>query len=145
MTDGQGHRANFHEELKREVEVQIGSERAFGLVMAGACFIIASIGFWKDTSHWPYWLAGGIAFALCALLRPALLSPLNRAWFRLGLLMHKVVNPLVMGLVFFVVVTPMGLLMRAFGKRPLNIELDPDARGYWTARVSQSRPTTEQY
>jgi hypothetical protein len=145
MTDGQGHRANFHEDLKREVEVQIGSNRAFGLVMAGVCFLIASIGFWKGTSHWPYWLTGGSAFLLCALLRPELLSPLNRLWFRLGLLMHKVVNPLVMGLVFFVVVTPMGLLMRAFGNRPLSLEPDPDTRTYWTARASQSRPTTDQY
>jgi hypothetical protein len=134
MAQNESGQANFHENLKHESEIKIGSNRAFGLVMAAACFVIASFGFWAATSRWPYWLAGAIAFALLAWMRPAVLSPLNRLWFRLGLLMHRVVNPLIMALLFFVVITPMGLLMRACGKRPLELKFQRGAPSYWIAR-----------
>jgi len=81
-------------------------------------------------------------------LWPAILVPLNRLWFRLGRLLHRVVNPLVMGLLFFVVITPYGLLMRLFGKRPLALEFDRGAASYWLARNTnelQPGPMTRQY
>lgn len=134
MAQNESGQANFHENLKRELEIKIGSNRAFGLVMAAACFVIASFGVWAERSRWPYWLAGAIAFALLALMRPAVLSPLNQLWFRLGLLMHRVVNPLIMALLFFVVITPMGLLMRACGKRPVELNFQRAAPSYWIAR-----------
>ena len=117
-------------------------------MMAAACAAIASFGFIAGTAHWPYWLTAATAFAFAAWLRPAALSPLNRLWFRLGLLMHRVINPLIMGLLFFVVITPMGLLMRAFGKRPLDLTFRLAAPSYWavrSGRKSQPRPMTDQY
>jgi len=141
-------RDNFHESLAREPEVKSGSNRAFGLVMAGACCLIAGLGFWSGSSRWPYWLAAAIVFAIAAGLWPAILVPLNRLWFRLGRLLHRVVNPLVMGLLFFVVITPYGLLMRLFGKRPLALEFDRGAASYWLARNTnelQPGPMTRQY
>jgi hypothetical protein len=141
-------RANFHESLAREAEVKSGSDRAFGLVMAGACTVIAGPGFWLGTSRWPYWSVAAIMFLTAALLWPAVLAPLNRVWSRLGRLLHRVVNPLVMGVLFFVVVTPIGLLMRLFGERPLALKFDRDATSYWLARNSselQPGPMTRQY
>ena len=141
-------RANFHENLAREPEVKSGSDRAFGLVMAGACGVLAGLGIWSGTSRWPYWSVAAIAFASAALLWPAVLAPLNQIWFRLGRLLHRVVNPLVMGLLFFMVITPFGLLMRLFGKRPLALEIDREAPSYWLARNrSEWRPgpMTRQY
>jgi hypothetical protein len=141
-------RANFHENLAREPEIQSGSDRAFGLVMAGACCVIAGFGFWAGTSHWPLWLATAIAFAIVAWLWPAILAPLNRFWFRLGRALHRVVNPLVMGLLFFAVVTPVGLLMRLCGKRPLALQFEREAPSYWLVRNEselQPGPMTKQY
>lgn len=141
-------RANFHEDLAREPEIESGSNRAFGLVMAAACSIISGIGLWAGTSHWPFWLAAAIAFAITAWLWPAVLAPLNRFWFRLGRLLHRIVNPLVMGLLFFVVITPVGLLMRLCGKRPLALEFERESTSYWLSRKEselQPGPMTKQY
>lgn len=89
-----------------------------------------------------------IAFVIAAWLWPAVLAPLNRLWFRLGLALHWVVNPLVMGLLFFLVITPVGLLMRLCGKRPLGLEFECEVMSYWLMRDEselQPGPMTKQY
>jgi hypothetical protein len=139
---------NFHESLARDTEVQSGSDRAFGLVMAVACCVIAGISFWVGASHWPYWTAASISFAFAAWYWPAVLGPINQLWFRFGLALHRVLNPLVMGLLFFAVVTPVGLLMRLCGKRTLGLEFDGQATSYWLMRDKtelQPGPMTKQY
>jgi hypothetical protein len=65
---------------------------------------------------------------------PAPLRPLNRLWFRIGLLLHRIVTPVVMGLVFFCSVVPIGLLMRALGKDLLRLRREADAQSYWIER-----------
>jgi len=87
---------------------------------------------------WASAVAAG--FALVALLAPRLLRPLNQAWFRFGMLLHRVVSPLVMGLLFFVTVTPIGLLMRLTGKDPLRLRFDPAADSYWIDREPPGPP-----
>ena len=81
---------------------------------------------------WSLAIAG--VFLVLSLFYPQLLAPLNRLWTRFGLLLHNIVNPIVLGLLFFVVVTPIGLLMRLFGKRPLNIDFDRETTSYWIDR-----------
>jgi hypothetical protein len=66
---------------------------------------------------------------------PKLLRPLNRVWFLFGLVLNKVFNPLVMGLLFFLTVTPLGLLMRSLGKRPLDLDFDKQTKSYWILRT----------
>jgi len=72
---------------------------------------------------------------ITALTMPRLLGPLNRLWFRIGELLHRAVNPLVMGLLYFLTVTPIGLLMRALGKTPLKLGFDKSADSYWISRT----------
>lgn len=123
-----------HESYRREEAAAPGTERAFGFVMAGACAIIAGINYWHAGQWWP-WLAGvGAAFLAAAFLFPAMLKPLNVIWFKFGLLLHKIVNPLIMGLLFFVTVWPTGLVMRALGRDLLRLKRDPDAGSYWIVR-----------
>ena len=74
------------------------------------------------------------AICLAALVRPVFLAPANRAWMKFGLLLHRIVNPLVMGLIFYLTVTPTGLIFRALGKDPLRLRLDPEAKTYWIDR-----------
>ena len=73
-------------------------------------------------------------FALVALVLPNLLGRLNKVWTRFGLILHKVTTPIVLGIMFFVVVTPMGILMRMLGKDLLKLRRNPAARTYWVDR-----------
>ena len=88
----------------------------------------------------PRWWALGLAaaFAAVALARPQLLHPLNRAWLAFGRLLHRVVGPLVMGMVFFTVVTPTGWIMRLRGKDVLSLKRRPDLKSYWITREPSS-------
>ncbi len=127
-------RLEIHEDLERRQEVKAGSERGFGLVFTAVFAIVAL---------WPLLAGGGVrwwaaalagVFAFAAVAAPKALAPLSRLWFRFGLVLHKVVNPLVMGLLFFSTVTPMALALRLFGKDPLNRRFDADAETYWIER-----------
>ncbi len=108
-------------------KVAAGSNRSFGVVFA-VVFALLGLLF-----HFG-WLAVAAAFAVMAFFTPAWLAPLNRLWFRFGMLLHHVVNPIVMGFLFFVVILPIALLVRAFGKDPLRLKRDAQASTYWIAR-----------
>lgn len=123
-----------HEDLTRDHDVEGSSDRMFGVVFAALFAVIAA---WPLLSGGtPRWWAVGIAavFALVALLKPALLSGLNRRWIALGVLLGKVVSPVALGVLFYAVITPIGLLMRAAGKDPLRLKLDRTAASYWIER-----------
>jgi hypothetical protein len=124
----------IHERLSATEPVGAGSDRSFGVVMAAAFSIIALINGRYGGSLWP-WIAGVAAlFLLAALLRPVLLHPLNRAWLALGLLLHRVVNPIVMALLFYGAVLPTGLIMRALGRDLLALKRRSEADSYWIVR-----------
>jgi len=73
---------------------------------------------------------------------PRILTPFNYIWFRFGMLLHAIVSPIALGILFYGVVTPTGLLMRLFGKKPLALDFDRDAPSYWIQR-SPPGPTPE--
>ena len=123
-----------HESFAREQTVRVSSDRSFGIVFAAVFLIVA---LWPLTGGgaarlWSLALAG--LFLAAAILVPKALAPLNRAWMRLGLLLHRVTNPLVMGFVFCLAVVPTALIMRALGKDPLRRRFDREARSYWIER-----------
>ena len=123
-----------HERLVREEALRGSTDRAFGLVFAA---VFAIVGLWPllgDGGLRLWSLAVSFAFFAVALARPATLAPLNRQWMRLGLLLHRVVNPIVMGILFFLVVTPTGLAMRLLGKDILRLRFDEKAESYWIER-----------
>ena len=138
--------SNFHENLSR-TSVEIGSNRAFGVVVGVACLVVSGLGFWLGSAYWPVWAGAAAVFAGLALLWPRLLSPLNRVWFWFGLALHKVVNPIVMGVLFFAVITPVGVLMRLTSKRTIEFEFESDRSSYWMGRDSALQPgsMTKQY
>jgi hypothetical protein len=123
-----------HEIFTREEKVVMGSERTFGIVMATGLTVLGMLNWWHEGRVWP-WLGGiAIVFIFAAYLWPAALKPLNWLWFKFGLLLHKVVNPIVMGLLFFGVLLPTGLIMRALGKDLLRLKWEPNANSYWIER-----------
>ena len=122
---------NFHESFAGG-EVKPPSERATGLVFAAVALIVALL--WRNSPA-VLWSALGIAVILAALslLAPALLKPLNRLWFRFGLLLHRIVNPIVMFAIFALVFVPAGAIMRLWHD-PLRARRARDASTYWIDR-----------
>ncbi|MBM3740305.1 MAG: hypothetical protein FJW39_31510 [Acidobacteria bacterium] len=106
----------FHEPLDSLHESRPPSERSFGLTLAAVCAIAQ------------FWYAA-VALASFAIIAPAVLAPFNRMWFRLGRVLGRVTSPVVMALVFFLVITPLGLLMRLLGRDALGLRRD--AASYW--------------
>jgi hypothetical protein len=135
------------ESLARKETLVAGSTRSFGLVMAVFFAILCGIALWRAaTWFWPGIFAGtSMAFVLAALTVPGLLQPLNQLWFRFGLLLHAIINPLVMGLMFFTVITPIALIMRALGKRPVALRGDKALDSYWITRTEPPGSMTRQY
>ena len=122
------------ENLERNETVQVSSERSFGIVFTVVFALIALFPLLHGAPPRLWSLAVAAAFLLAALAFPGVLAPLNRLWFRFGLLLHKIVSPVAMGIIFFGAILPMGLLMRALGKRPLRLEFDPAVKSYWIPR-----------
>ena len=83
------------------------------------------------------------AFAVLALVQPQLLHLLNRAWLAFGRLLHRIVSPLVMGMLFFAAVTPTGWLMRLRGHDLLSLKRRPELKSYWIRREAESQPAPE--
>jgi hypothetical protein len=133
---------DLHENLIRPDEVVGSSDRSFGVTMAGVGSLIGAIKLWhgQDSAWW--WLAAAAIFLGSALLYSPALAPLNRLWRRFGLVSYKVINPIVMALIFFIAVLPTGLVMRALGKDLLRLKRDTKAASYWIAR-EPSGPRSE--
>jgi len=123
-----------HENLVRIDENAAPSNRRFGLSIGAACWIIAVIRVATGHGHWEWFLAGGFLPILFAIAWPDVLAPFNRLWLRLGLALEKVVNPVVMSLLFVSAIVPIGLVLRLFGKDLLRLRPSPNAGSYWVAR-----------
>jgi hypothetical protein len=123
-----------HENVSSFRKVVLGSNRKFGLTF-GAVF--AFFGLWPLIHHFhPRWafLAAAVIIAAIAFVQPERLTPLNNAWFKLGMLLNRIVNPIVMGLMFFAAVTPLGWFIRMRGGDLLSLKMKPGAATYWTVR-----------
>ncbi|MGO4672530.1 SxtJ family membrane protein [Bosea sp. 2YAB26] len=128
---GQG---EHHEFRSGHGAVEGSSDRSFGFVFTGVFALLALYNGWHHGRAWP-WLAGIAAVFLgITLVRASLLAPLNKLWTRFGLLLASVVNPIVLGLLFFVVFTPIGLLARLLGKDFLRLRRKPEVASYWVRR-----------
>lgn len=123
-----------HEDLSREQAVEGGSDRAFGVVF---CFVFLIIGLYPLLAGgvvrvWAMLVAG--TFMTAALLKPQLLSSMNRLWTRFGVMLGNIISPIALGIVFYGVITPTGFLLRARGKDLLKLRRDEHAQSYWQQR-----------
>ena len=120
--------------------VKESSDRAFGFVFF---LLFAIVGAWpltevRDPNWWS--IAAAAVFLVFAVAYPSALAPLNRLWARLGRILHKLTNPVLMGLIFYLTVTPTGLLLRLFGKDVLKTKWDSSATTYWITREPPGPP-----
>ena len=127
-----------HETIASFRKVEASSDRKFGLTI-GALLVAASLSplLHHHTPRW--WLLAIAAFFLVAgAAFPAALTPANRAWFKLGLALNMIVSPIVMGLLYYGAVVPVGWFLRKQGEDILSLKSVPDATTYWTMRTPPS-------
>ena len=124
---------NFHESFAED-EIALPSERATGMVFAVVAAIISIL--FRDVAIVAIGAAAlACGFAGLSWLAPQRLGPLNRAWFRLSILLSKIVNPIVMGLLYVITIIPFGLAMQLV-RDPLVRKRRPHAQTYWADRTS---------
>lgn len=124
----------IHEDFSRSHRTKGFSDRSLGLTFSGFFAVVEVI---RLLRHKPFqwgWLIASAVFLLIGLVTPGILHPLSRLWLRLALLLHRIVNPIVTGIIFFVVFAPVGFLFRLFGKDPLHLKMEPAAQSYWIPR-----------
>jgi len=125
---------NIHEDFKRKGEVKGASDRSFGIVFA---LFFGLVAFWPLWHARPVrWWSAGLSglFLVVTLFRSSLLHPLNRVWTHLGVALNRIVSPIVTGVLFYVVVTPISILFRWQGKDLLRLRADVGATSYWIER-----------
>jgi Saxitoxin biosynthesis operon protein SxtJ len=115
-------------------KVVMGSNRSFGLVFA-VFFVLVALLPMVHGAPARWWALGiAAAFAAVGFFVPRLLQPLNWVWFKLGLLLHHVVNPVIMAAMFYGAMLPMAVLLRWLGKDLLRLKREPNSSSYWIPR-----------
>ena len=124
--------------------IKISSNRSFGIVFF-AVFIIISFYPLINNNDFKLWsLIISLIFLILGLLNSKILNPLNKIWFKFGLFLGKIISPIVMGVIFFLVVTPIGILMRLLKKDLLNLKMN-DSKSYWIEKTDPKSKMKNQF
>ncbi len=127
--------SQFHEDLSRAQDGEPrASERSFGLVFTAVFALIGLLPLLNGSDMRGWALIVAAIFAILALTAPRILAPLNRIWMAFGKFMHRIVSPVVLGLLFLIAAVPTGLMLRIRGLDPLRLKRDPAAKSYWLPR-----------
>ncbi len=140
-----------HETLTSFRRVEASSSRKFGITVGA---ILCALAIWPVLRH-PFvhndarprlvLLGIGAVLLVLGLVAPRVLDPLNALWFKLGMLLTKVTNPIVMGVMYFAAVVPLGWLLRRQGKDLLRLQRNAAAESYWIERTEPASPLTKQF
>ena len=120
-------------------EIKISSNRSFGIVFFIVFLLIALYPLLKGSDLRIWSLVISFIFLILGLINSKILTPLNRLWFKFGLLLGRFISPLIMGIIFFVVVTPIGIIMRLLKKDLLNLKYNKEET-YW---IDKSGPKSK--
>ena len=126
-------------------KIKISSNRNFGLVFF---IVLLIVSLWPLTYGEPIriWLIIiSMVFLILGLMNSKLLTPLNKLWFKFGILLGAIVSPIIMGIIFFLVVTPTGIIMHLLGKDLLNQKLNKSKKSYWIKRKELINSMKNQY
>lgn len=126
--------STIHERLRVDEPVRRASNRSVGLVFAAGLAVVGLLPIARGNTPRLWALLAAGAFLAVSVVVPRALGPLARAWIALGLVLHAVVSPVIMAMVYYTTVTPIGLFLRLLGKDLLRLRLDRTARSYWIPR-----------
>ena len=125
-------------------DIKIGSNKSFGIVFFLVFFLISVYPLTNNQAIHYWSLIISLIFLILGLLNSVLLSPLNKLWFKFGLFLGKIISPLVMGLIFFFVVTPIGLIMKLIKKDLLNLKFNNN-KTYWIEKTEPKSKMKNQF
>ena len=125
-------------------EIKISSNRSFGIIFFVVFLLIALYPLLKDSDLRIWSLLISFIFLALGLSNSNLLTPLNKLWFKFGIFLGKIISPLIMGLIFFAVVTPIGILMRMLGKDLLNLKYNKK-KSYWIEKTGPKSKMKNQF
>ena len=125
-------------------EIKLGSNRSFGIVFFVVFLLIATFPLLNhgDIRLWSLLLS--FIFLILGLVNSKILTPLNKLWFKFGIFLGKIISPLIMGIIFFLVVTPIGILMRLLGKDLLNLKHNKN-KSYWIDKTGPKSKMRNQF
>jgi hypothetical protein len=113
---------------------KMASSRAFGLLIAVVLALIGGLYYWPRREGYTGWLIAAALLLVVSLLMPRLLAPLKRFWRKLGMLLHHIISPVILGLLYVFSIVSVGLLVRLFGQDLLSLRRNAAARSYWIRR-----------
>ena len=125
-------------------EIKIGSNRSFGVVFFVVFLLIALYPVINNGEIRIWSLITSIIFLILGLLNSKLLNPLNKLWFKFGIVLGKIISPLIMGIIFFLVVTPTGLIMRLLRKDILSLKYNQN-KSYWIEKKGPKSKMKNQF
>ena len=125
-------------------DVKIGSNRSFGIVFFIVFLLISIYPLINNESIRIWSLVVSLIFLFLSIINSNFLLPLNKLWFKFGIFLGKIISPIIMGIIFFSVVTPIGLIMRLFGKDVLNLKLS-DYKSYWIKKTGPKSKMKNQF
>jgi hypothetical protein len=116
------------------MQAKTASSRSFGLLIAAVLALVGGLNAWAGHSGFVAWLVAAGVFLALALAMPRLLHPLKRLWLKLGHVLHVIISPIILGLLYVFSIVSVGLLARLFGKDLLSLKRDAAAPSYWIKR-----------
>ena len=120
-------------------DIKISSNRSFGVVFFIVFFLIALYPLLNNNEVRLWSLIISVLFLILGILNSKILSPLNKIWFKFGLILGKIISPIIMGIIFFLVVTPIGFIMKLLGKDLINLKFNNE-KSYW---IEKSGPKSK--
>jgi hypothetical protein len=125
-------------------EIKLGSNRSFGIVFFIVFILIAFYPLINQGEVRIWSIVISLFFFILGIANSKILTPLNRIWFKFGLFLGKIISPIIMGIIFFLVVTPIGLIMRLFGKDVINLKFDSN-KSYWIEKTEPKSNMKNQF
>ena len=125
-------------------DIKISSNKNFGIVFFIVFLLIGIYPFLNGNDFRVWSLLISVVFLILGLINSKILTPLNKLWFKFGLFLGKIVSPLVMGFIFFIVVTPIGIIMRLFRKDLLNLKYN-QKKTYWIVKAGPKSKMKNQF
>ena len=121
------------------------SNRSFGIVFFIVFLLIGFYPFLNQEELKLWSIIISFIFLILGIMNSKILTPFNKIWIKLGIFLGKIISPIIMGLIFFLVVTPIGIFMRILGKDLLNLKFKGDKKSYWLEKTDQKSKMKKQF